>query len=44
MQSCSNDWEETFQFLSREILAPDAIATDPLQQVPTPPVRFGPLP
>ena len=42
MQSHSNDWHETFQFLSREVLVPEAIAAD-LQQVPTPPVRFGPL-
>jgi hypothetical protein len=43
MQSCSTDWEDTFQYLSREILAPETIAADP-QQVPTPPVCFGPHP
>jgi len=43
MQSHSNDWDETFQYLSREMLVPEVIAMD-LQQVPTPPVRFGPLP
>ena len=44
MQSCSNDWAETFQYLSREIFTPDIIATDLQQQVPTPPVCFGPFP
>ena len=37
-----SDWDETFQYLSHEILAPEFIPTD-LQQVPTPPVRLGPL-
>ena len=40
MESFSNDWDETFQYLSREMLVPEVISTD-LQQVPTPPVRFG---
>jgi len=40
--SHSSDWDETFQYLSQEMLAPEIMATD-LQQVPTPPVRFGPL-
>ncbi|KAF9645349.1 hypothetical protein BDM02DRAFT_3131151 [Thelephora ganbajun] len=37
MQPYSNDWDETFQYLSREILAPEVIAADLQQQVPTPP-------
>lgn len=40
----SSDWDETFQYLSREMLVPEVIATDLQQQVPTPPVRFGSLP
>lgn len=39
-----SDWAETFQYLSREVLSPEAFATEMLQQVPTPPVRSGPLP
>ena len=38
MQSGSDDWDETFRYLTREILAPEFMTTD-LQQVPTPPVR-----
>ena len=41
MQSCSDDLEEAFQYLSREMLEPDVIAAEPQQQVPTPPVSFG---
>lgn len=33
MQSCPNDWDETFRYLSREMFAPEPIET----QVPTPP-------
>lgn len=44
MQSHQTDWDEAFQYLSRDILAPEGITADPQQQVPTPPVRFGPLP
>jgi hypothetical protein len=44
MESFSSDWDETFEYLSREILASEVIETDLQQQVPTPPVRcFGPL-
>lgn len=42
MQPHSNDWDETFQYLSREMLTPEVIAMDMQQQLPTPPVRFGP--
>lgn len=37
MESCPSDWVETFQYLSREVLSPEGIATDPQQQIPTPP-------
>ena len=40
----SNDWDETFQYLSREVLASEVIEPDLQQQVPTPPVRHGPHP
>lgn len=43
MQSYPDDLDEAFQYLSREMLAPEVTASD-LQQVPTPPVRFVPLP
>lgn len=44
MEAYSTDWDETFQYLSREMLIPEVIETDLRQQVPTPPVRFGPFP
>lgn len=44
MEPFTEDWDETFQYLSHEMLEPDFTATDLRQQVPTPPVRFGPLP
>jgi hypothetical protein len=44
MESYQSDWDETFQYLSREMLVPEVLETDLQQQVPTPPVRFCPLP
>ena len=44
MESFSNDWDETFQYLSREMLVSELMSTDLQQQVPTPPVRCEPLP
>ena len=44
MQPCSNNWDETFQYLSQQFLAPELVETDPQQQFLTPPVRFRPFP
>ena len=41
MEAYTNDWDKTFQYLSREMLAPEVIEAD--LQVPTPPVCLGPL-
>lgn len=43
IQSRPSDWAETFQYLSCEVLSPEAFATEMLQQVPTPPVRCAPF-
>ena len=40
MESFSSDWDDTFQYLSREVLVSEALEADLQQQVPTPPVRF----
>ena len=44
MQSNLSDLGEAFQHLSSEILGPGFITADLQHRIPTPPVRFGPLP
>ena len=44
MQSYSNNWDETFRYLSHEFLAPELVEADSQQQNLSPPVRFGPCP